>query len=39
MIALIADGGFMIVIDQVDTMRLIADLQRELRAAQQDGPS
>lgn len=37
LIGLIADGGFMIVIDQVDTMKLIADLQRELRTAQQTG--
>lgn len=35
MIGLTADGGFMIAIDQADTMKLIADLQRELRAAQQ----
>lgn len=30
MVALISDGGFMIGLDRVDTLRLIADLQREL---------
>ena len=31
MVALMADGGFMIALDRVDTLNLVDALQRELR--------